>query len=119
LLVYLQKLQQIKRSAERDRSVSSIIRRALAAELEREPKTEEGDGSVTPHELLARRHRDYAKAEERHLRALEARAEVEQRVHELGRELTDAEDEGSAAERVPALSKAHDPVAPGLEEAER
>jgi hypothetical protein len=48
---------------------------------------------VTPQELLARRHRDYAKAEERHSRALEARARVEQRVHELERELTDAEDE--------------------------
>jgi hypothetical protein len=41
----------------------------------------------------ADRHRDYAKAEERHLRCLEARAEVERRVHELDRELTDAEDE--------------------------
>jgi hypothetical protein len=48
---------------------------------------------VTPQGLLARRHRDYAKAEERHLRALEARAQVEQRVHELERELTDAEDD--------------------------
>jgi hypothetical protein len=48
---------------------------------------------VTPHELLARRHRDYKKAEDRHLHALEACAQAEQRMHELERELAAAEDE--------------------------
>jgi 5-methylcytosine-specific restriction endonuclease McrA len=44
---------------------------------------------MTPQGLLARRHRDYARAEERHLRALEARAQAEQRVHDLERDIAE------------------------------
>jgi hypothetical protein len=48
---------------------------------------------MNPTELLAQRHRDYAKAQDRHTRALGRRGAAEERVQALERELADAEDE--------------------------
>jgi hypothetical protein len=50
-----------------------------------------------PQELLARRQRDYAKALDRHARAIEKQRAVEERVQALERELADAEDEDRRA----------------------
>jgi hypothetical protein len=47
---------------------------------------------VNPYELLAQRHREYAKAQDRHVRALARQADAQERVQALERELADAED---------------------------
>jgi hypothetical protein len=47
---------------------------------------------MNPYELLAQRHREYAKAQDRHVRALAKQAAAQERVQALGRELADAED---------------------------
>jgi hypothetical protein len=47
---------------------------------------------VNPYELLAQRHREYAKAQDRHARALEKQAAAQERLQALERELADAED---------------------------
>jgi hypothetical protein len=49
--------------------------------------------TTTPQQLLAQRQRDYAKAQDRHVRAMEQRSAAEERVQALERELADAEDE--------------------------
>jgi hypothetical protein len=47
---------------------------------------------LNPQDLLAQRQPDYAKARDRHNRAVQARAQAEQRTQELERKLADAED---------------------------
>jgi hypothetical protein len=47
---------------------------------------------LNPQDLLAQRQPDYAKACDRHNRAVQARAQAEQRMQELDRKLADAED---------------------------
>ena len=47
---------------------------------------------MNPYELLAQRHREYAKAQDRHARAVAKQAAAQERVQALERELADAED---------------------------
>lgn len=47
---------------------------------------------MNPYELLAQRHREYAKARDRHTRAIAKQAASQERVQALERELADAED---------------------------
>jgi excisionase family DNA binding protein len=48
---------------------------------------------MNPHELLAQRHRDYRKAQNRHVRAVEKQQVAAERIQQLERELAEAEDE--------------------------
>ena len=70
---------------------------------------------MSPAELLAQRQRDYAKAQDRHLCAIERRSAAEERVHALERELAEAED----ADRIALGDSLVDGHKPPASEAEK